>query len=86
VNAVILVPVKDHREAKSRLAGLLTAQERTVLVQTMFEDVADALVHVPFQVVVVTNCPEAAQRAAGASCGSPARFRRVYRWMKLPSG
>jgi 2-phospho-L-lactate guanylyltransferase len=63
VNAVVLVPVKDHKEAKSRLAALLTTGERTMLVQTMFEDVAGALVHVPSQVAVVTNCAEAAQRA-----------------------
>jgi 2-phospho-L-lactate guanylyltransferase len=41
---MILVPVKDLRNAKQRLSPSLTPEERTALARAMVEDVYDALV------------------------------------------
>jgi 2-phospho-L-lactate/phosphoenolpyruvate guanylyltransferase len=41
---VILVPVKDLREAKQRLSPALSSEQRTTLARAMVEDVFDALV------------------------------------------
>jgi 2-phospho-L-lactate guanylyltransferase len=38
-----VVPVKETRAAKQRLAGILTSEQRQLLAQTMFEDVLSAL-------------------------------------------
>src|SRR3954462_2879141 len=40
---MILVPVKDLRNAKQRLSPSLTSEERTALARAMVEDVFDAL-------------------------------------------
>ncbi len=62
---MILVPIKDLRGAKQRLAPILSANERTELARAMAEDVFDALV--PFAsspgVAVVSGDPWASQQA-----------------------
>jgi 2-phospho-L-lactate guanylyltransferase len=63
VNTAVLVPVKEHRNAKSRMAAILTPEERAQLARTMFEDVACALTDLSTPAVVVTNSEDAAQRA-----------------------
>lgn len=59
----ILVPVKEHINAKSRMSTMLDADERALLAKTMFEDVADTLASLSSPVVIVTNSQEAAQQA-----------------------
>lgn len=59
----ILVPVKEHKNAKSRMSTMLDADERALLAKTMFEDVADTLASLSSPVVIVTNSQEAAQQA-----------------------
>lgn len=59
----ILVPVKEHKNAKSRMSTMLAADERALLAKTMFEDVADTLASLSSPVVIVTNSQEAAQQA-----------------------
>ncbi len=63
MKACILVPVKEHKNAKSRMSGILTAEERAQLAGTMFKDVAGALEKVRFPIAVVTNSEVAARRA-----------------------
>jgi 2-phospho-L-lactate guanylyltransferase len=63
VNPVILVPIKEPKNAKSRLAGVLTPAERSRLAETMLEDVASALCDFGACVVAVTSSPEAARRS-----------------------
>jgi 2-phospho-L-lactate guanylyltransferase len=63
VSASILVPVKEHKNAKSRMLTILDADERALLAKTMFEDVADTLASLSNPVVIVTNSQEAAQQA-----------------------
>lgn len=63
MNTAVLVPVKEHRNAKSRMAAILTPGERALLAKTMFEDVACALMDLSAPAVIVTNSEEAAQRA-----------------------
>jgi 2-phospho-L-lactate/phosphoenolpyruvate guanylyltransferase len=62
---LILVPVKDLRNAKQRLSPLLTADQRTSLARAMAEDVFDALA--PFAsdpgVIVVSGDAWASQQA-----------------------
>jgi 2-phospho-L-lactate guanylyltransferase len=43
VKKAILIPVKNPSNAKTRLAGLLTPEERSLLAGSMFEDVAAAV-------------------------------------------
>ena len=59
---VILLPVKDPEQAKQRLAGLLSAGERTQLVWAMLEDVSAAVrgCHLADRIVVVARDPEVA--------------------------
>ena len=56
---VVLLPLKDPAQAKQRLAGQLSSNERQQLVWAMLEDVAQALRQAlqPDQVVVVSSCP-----------------------------
>lgn len=63
---VILVPMKDHAQAKSRLALLLDTRERGLLAQAMLEDLIGVLQAIPGPVVAVTNGTGAAARAAAA--------------------
>lgn len=62
---MILVPVKDLRNAKQRLSPSLTAEERTTLAHAMAEDVFDALA--PFAtdpgVAIVSGDSWASQQA-----------------------
>lgn len=62
---MILVPVKDLRNAKQRLSPSLTAEERTALARAMVEDVFDALA--PFAgdpgVAIVSGDSWASQQA-----------------------
>jgi 2-phospho-L-lactate guanylyltransferase len=61
----LLIPVKDPANAKSRLAGLLSAGERRRLAWSMFEDVARAVsaATTPDRVVMVTSYQPAIARA-----------------------
>jgi 2-phospho-L-lactate/phosphoenolpyruvate guanylyltransferase len=61
----LLIPVKDPANAKTRLSGLLTLDERRKLAWSMFEDVCDAvrLARSPDRIVMVTNHPRARDRA-----------------------
>lgn len=54
-----IIPIKETRQAKQRLAGRLSSAERQQLAQAMIEDVLDALVDVPelAGIVVVTVDP-----------------------------
>ena len=63
MSVFILVPVKEHGHAKSRMSAILSHRERMELAKTMFEDVARALAGLTVPVVVVTNSHEAARRA-----------------------
>jgi 2-phospho-L-lactate guanylyltransferase len=63
MKAAILVPVKEHARAKSRMAPLLTAEERSALAWAMFEDLIEALSPLPWPVVLVTNSRRASARA-----------------------
>lgn len=60
-----LVPVKAFVRSKKRLAGLVPAPERQVLVQAMFRDVLEVLAGTPGldRVFVVTADPDAAALA-----------------------
>jgi 2-phospho-L-lactate guanylyltransferase len=62
VNAVILVPVKEHSRAKSRLSPLLTPHERGAIAWAMFKDLIRALSPLPYPVALVTNSSRAAAR------------------------
>ncbi len=55
---VVLLPLKDPAQAKQRLAGHLSPQERQALAWAMLEDVTAAVgaATVPEQVVLVTSC------------------------------
>lgn len=61
----LLIPIKDPLRAKTRLADLLTGEERRHLVWTMFEDVslAAAAATKPDRIVVVTSFAPAAECA-----------------------
>jgi 2-phospho-L-lactate guanylyltransferase len=69
-----VVPVKDTREAKQRLAAAVPPQLRQELALAMFEDVLSALAAAPelAGIKIVTIDPEAAAVAAryGAECWS----------------
>src|SRR4051812_45518978 len=61
----VLLPVKDFRNAKQRLASALDADTRANLARAMLSDVLDALSHAtaPDWVVVFTASAEVAQIA-----------------------
>ena len=61
----LLIPVKDPANAKTRLAELLSAEERRVLAWAMFEDVSNAVreARQPDCVVMVTSYEPAIERA-----------------------
>jgi 2-phospho-L-lactate guanylyltransferase len=61
----LLIPLKDPENAKSRLAGLLLADERRGLAWAMFEDVSRAVCAAtsPNRVVLVSSCEPAIKRA-----------------------
>jgi 2-phospho-L-lactate guanylyltransferase len=61
----LLIPVKDPARAKTRLADLLSPDERRRLAWAMFEDVACAAGRAkkPDRVVVVTSFAPAIERA-----------------------
>jgi 2-phospho-L-lactate guanylyltransferase len=63
MRAVVLVPVKDHSKAKSRMSPLLTSEERFAVAWAMFEDLIQALLPLPYPVVIVTNSNRASARA-----------------------
>lgn len=58
---VLLIPIKDDARAKTRLSGVLSSDERRLLVRAMFEDVASAVAESngASRIVVVT-CAESA--------------------------
>ncbi len=60
---VILIPVKEHSRAKSRLSTLLSQQERSALARAMLEDLIRALLPLPYPVAMATNSKYAAARA-----------------------
>jgi 2-phospho-L-lactate guanylyltransferase len=61
----LLIPIKDPIRAKSRLADLLSSEERRRLAWAMFEDVSRAVTDArkPDRVVMVTSYPPAIERA-----------------------
>lgn len=61
----VLIPVKDPARAKTRLAGLLSVDERRRLVWAMFEDVSRAVLRAQKadSVVMVTTYEPAIKRA-----------------------
>ncbi len=61
----LLIPVKDPANAKTRLAGLLSGDERRRLAWAMFEDVSRAVARAarPDLVVLVTSYAPAIERA-----------------------
>src|SRR6185369_6472224 len=63
----LLIPIKDPSNAKTRLAELLSLDERQRLVWAMFEDVSRAVreARKPDCVVIVTSYARAAERARG---------------------
>ncbi|HLG13356.1 MAG TPA: 2-phospho-L-lactate guanylyltransferase [Blastocatellia bacterium] len=63
----LLIPVKDPAGAKTRLAEVLSSDERRRLAWAMFEDVTEAvaLAAMPDHVAVVTSFAPAAERAHG---------------------
>jgi 2-phospho-L-lactate/phosphoenolpyruvate guanylyltransferase len=67
----LLIPIKDPERAKTRLADLLSPQERSRLAWAMFEDVSRAAARCtkPDAVVMVTSFPQAIERARGLGWG-----------------
>jgi len=63
MTSVILVPVKEHSMAKSRMSPLLTPPERAAVSWAMLEDLIRALRPLPYPVATVTNSPRVAARA-----------------------
>lgn len=63
----LLIPVKDPANAKTRLAGVLSLDERRRLVWAMFEDVSRAVIgaRAPDRVVLVSSFAPAIERARG---------------------
>jgi len=61
----LLIPIKDPTHAKTRLAELLSEEERRQLAWAMFEDVSNAAATAckPDRVVMVTSFPPAIERA-----------------------
>src|SRR4030095_72192 len=69
----LLIPVKDPTHAKTRLAGLLSEDERRRLAWSMFEDVSRAVVNArkPERVVIVTSFGPAVEHARKLGWGIP---------------
>ena len=65
-----VVPAKDLAQAKRRLAGVLTAEERQDLARTMLEDVLAALAGVPALAGTIVVTREAALAATAHSFGA----------------
>ena len=65
-----VVPAKDLVQAKQRLAGVLTPEERQGLAQAMLEDVLTALAGVPSLAGVMVVTREAALAATARSLGA----------------
>lgn len=65
-----VVPAKDLAQAKRRLAGVLTAEERRDLARTMLEDVLAALAGVPALAGTIVVTREAALAATAHSFGA----------------
>ncbi|HKF70297.1 MAG TPA: 2-phospho-L-lactate guanylyltransferase [Stellaceae bacterium] len=65
-----VVPAKDLAQAKQRLAGVLTPEERQGLAQAMLEDVLTALAGVPTFAGTIVVTREAALAAAARSFGA----------------
>jgi 2-phospho-L-lactate guanylyltransferase len=65
-----VVPAKDLAQAKQRLAGVLSAEERQGLAQAMLEDVLAALAEVPALAGVIVVTREAALAATARSRGA----------------
>src|SRR5262245_23450201 len=64
MKTVLLIPVKDPQRAKTRLADLLSADERRALVWAMFEDVTRAAsIASPDRIALVTSYEPAIERA-----------------------
>jgi 2-phospho-L-lactate/phosphoenolpyruvate guanylyltransferase len=63
MTSVILVPVKEHARAKSRLSPLLNVRERALLAWAMLEDLIRVVRLLPVPVVMVTDSVRAAERA-----------------------
>lgn len=63
----LLIPIKDPAGAKTRLADVLSPDERRRLAWTMFEDVSDAAASAstPDRVVLVSSFKPAIERARG---------------------
>jgi len=61
----LLIPIKDLANAKTRLAGLLTSEERRRLAWAMFEDVSRAVSNAvkPDRIVLVSNFARAIDHA-----------------------
>jgi 2-phospho-L-lactate guanylyltransferase len=64
MSCVILIPIKDHALAKSRMGPFLTAQERPLVAKAMLEDMIRALLPLAFPVAVTTNSRQIAARIA----------------------
>jgi 2-phospho-L-lactate guanylyltransferase len=65
-----VVPAKDLAQAKQRLAGVLTAEERQGLARAMLEDVLTALAGVPALAGTIVVTREAALAATAHSFGA----------------
>jgi len=65
-----VVPAKDLAQAKQRLAGVLTPEERQGLAQAMLEDVLSALSGVPALAGMIVVTREAAFAATARSFGA----------------
>lgn len=68
MSTMLLVPVKDLSQAKQRLAGVLSAEQRSLLAKTMLAEVLDTLAKWSTcpQVAVVTGDPAARDLAQQA--------------------
>lgn len=64
----LLLPIKDHRNAKQRLAGVLSPEERLALAREMMDDVLTAVrgVRLAARIFVVTNYEPAMRIAESA--------------------
>lgn len=60
---VVLIPVKEHGKAKSRMSPLLTSRERSLLAWAMLEDLIRAVAPLPWPVIFLTNSQRAAAYA-----------------------
>src|SRR5215211_7692005 len=67
VDVAVLVPVKDFRQAKVRLAGALAPSEREALARSMAANVVTAARPLPVFVVCDDDAVATWARAAGAS-------------------